>query len=681
MQIQQMEENVAIHQTLGDNPNTDNGLTPDELKAKFDEGAVALKKFLNEKVVPLLNEHDDLLESFLETIGDLGDLDTNDKSSLVAAINEVLANGGGTPVDYYTVSYNGAGIVWSSAKPTIRGGTALLTTFTVADKYTLKSVEVLMGGVDITRTAYVAGQRTISIPAVTGDVSITVTTVKQHDFTEFDVKFYQGSVDDSTGVFTSGAVMTRAATDPVIDATNNSIAFKFSNSSEYISDSSAYISLNIYRYSASGEYLGRCTLAGEPTTQAWANKIYVDQSYSLQSGYKYRVYVAKPTSIVTNALFIEYLNSCTSFLISDGPDDSGLSVDADYAQDYGVMSASLTPDPSNKYLAGPFANAIISARNAWMLEYNGDTRKIPLIIHTDQHGRLTSQLSLFDFLSENINWYELSKIVNLGDVVGDHWEDADTEHPLTECAELEGYLSCYKNIPYSKRLDVFGNHDTWYHNAAGPDVVIQDQARLSRYFKNIYARRDNNAGYFTVCDDYFNVKYVVISCFEYTTSRSAFRISTKQMSWLIEELSKNDGYDVVIVSHVPLLSDPTKWIYPTGQTSNSTYRVSNVNTDDFFSARKTKGSGRIVDSEGVSHNYNFSGCTTDLLCSLHGHTHHDGYLYLNRTLLVNVFDWFADTTFFFVLIDRKNQRLDIWKVSNPNDTPLVQNYKVPFNSP
>jgi hypothetical protein len=87
----------------------------------------------------------------------------------------------------------------------------------------------------------------------------------------------------------------------------------------------------------------------------------------------------------------------------------------------------------------------------------------------------------------------------------------------------------------------------------------------------------------------------------------------------------------------------------------------------------------ITDSDGVAHDYDFSGCTTDLLCSLHGHTHHDGYLYLNGTLLVSTFDWFADTTFFFVLIDREDNQLNVWKVSDPSDGPLVQHYQIPFN--
>ena len=626
----------------------------------------------------LLDKIDNAADTLAAQIGDLAELDTTDKSSIVAALNEVLASGGGS-VDYFSVSYDGAGIIWGSAKPSIRAGAPLTTSFSVAENYTLQSVKVLMGGINITASVYDAAQASINIPAVTGDVIITCITEKEPELTPINVEIKKGRLHFDTGEFEAGVVATRYATDPAVDATELALVFKFLDNPDYNTDATVALDLDIHRYDAAGAHIGTFTLDGEPTTNYWINKIYIGQPYTLQAGYKYRLWIAKPSWAISNDNFVEYLNNNVKFWLSDEVSTTGLSVDADYAMDYDAMPAALTPEASNKYLAGAFADAIISARNEWMREYNGDIRKIPVILHTDQHGRLNTGLPLFDFLSDNINWYEISKIINLGDVVADHWSDADTEHPLTECAELDNYLSCYKRIPHSKRLDIFGNHDTWYHDENGADTVVPDQARLSRYFKNIYARRDNNSGYFVVKDNYFNVKYVVLSCFEYTTSRSVFRISTAQMLWLIDELSKNDGYDVIIVSHVPLLSDPEKWIYPTGQTSNSFHRVSNVDTDAFFAARKTKGAGTITDSDGVVHDYDFSGCTTDLLCSLHGHTHHDGYLYLNGVLLVNVFDWFADTTFFFILVDRKDNQLNVWKVSNPSSGPQVQNYQIPFN--
>ena len=63
MSISGLSENVSIHQTLGDNPNTDNNLSADELKALFDQAAEILKAYLNNIVVPEINRLAPLAEA------------------------------------------------------------------------------------------------------------------------------------------------------------------------------------------------------------------------------------------------------------------------------------------------------------------------------------------------------------------------------------------------------------------------------------------------------------------------------------------------------------------------------------------------------------------------------------------------------------------------------------------
>lgn len=72
---------------------------------------------------------------------------------------------------YYSISYTLTNVTSSSAIATIKSGEAYTTTLSVADNYTIKSVTVTMGGVNITSSAYSNG--TISISEVTGDVVIT----------------------------------------------------------------------------------------------------------------------------------------------------------------------------------------------------------------------------------------------------------------------------------------------------------------------------------------------------------------------------------------------------------------------------------------------------------------------------------------------------------------------------
>ncbi len=58
MAIANMTANVAIHQTLADEPNAENGLSAQALKEKFDAGAVALKSYINGTLVPAVNRLD-----------------------------------------------------------------------------------------------------------------------------------------------------------------------------------------------------------------------------------------------------------------------------------------------------------------------------------------------------------------------------------------------------------------------------------------------------------------------------------------------------------------------------------------------------------------------------------------------------------------------------------------------
>nr|DAT40921.1 MAG TPA: hypothetical protein [Caudoviricetes sp.] len=55
--IPELTADVEVIQKLGRRPNTDDGLTEAGFKAKFDEAGIAIKKFINEKVVPAINDY------------------------------------------------------------------------------------------------------------------------------------------------------------------------------------------------------------------------------------------------------------------------------------------------------------------------------------------------------------------------------------------------------------------------------------------------------------------------------------------------------------------------------------------------------------------------------------------------------------------------------------------------
>lgn len=65
--LEKLLKSVEIIQALGDNPNIDDGLSSEELKMKFDEAARIIKAYLNESLVPYVNQ---LSESISKQLDD-----------------------------------------------------------------------------------------------------------------------------------------------------------------------------------------------------------------------------------------------------------------------------------------------------------------------------------------------------------------------------------------------------------------------------------------------------------------------------------------------------------------------------------------------------------------------------------------------------------------------------------
>ena len=93
-------------------------------------------------------------------------------------LSSITINGGTvdpTPTpNTYTVTNNLSNASTSNSATSVKEGTSYSATITASSGYRLKSVTVIMGGVDITSSVYSNGR--ISISDVTGNVVITVTT-------------------------------------------------------------------------------------------------------------------------------------------------------------------------------------------------------------------------------------------------------------------------------------------------------------------------------------------------------------------------------------------------------------------------------------------------------------------------------------------------------------------------
>lgn len=86
--IQEFSKNVAVHQQLGDNPNTDDNLSASELKATFDRPAEDIKEYVNGTLVPAIQE--------LEEYGDSVSADLSDKGKEITKIKQAVIRAQGS---------------------------------------------------------------------------------------------------------------------------------------------------------------------------------------------------------------------------------------------------------------------------------------------------------------------------------------------------------------------------------------------------------------------------------------------------------------------------------------------------------------------------------------------------------------------------------------------------------
>ena len=151
-------------------------------------------------------------------------------------------------------------------------------------------------------------------------------------------------------------------------------------------------------------------------------------------------------------------------------------------------------------------------------------------------------------------------------------------------------------------------------------------------------------------------------------------------------MEKNDGLDIVILSHVPVFRTyDSKRIPQTDGNVDSEYEwtadpiaKTSCTFDDMLKARNDQTSGTITDSYGNIHNYDFSSCTGKILCCLSGHEHADYYGY-RYGILQYIFDsaHYDKKPYYFGSIDKYGGKLKLRKVCN-DDT--VYSYNVPLTN-
>lgn len=317
----------------------------------------------------------------------------------------------------------------------------------------------------------------------------------------------------------------------------------------------------------------------------------------------------------------------------------------------GEIELPTTPASGTLSLGGLATNWLDSVKtsfDAMMADYKSDAVDgIPLFIATDLHG-ISYELAR---VPHNYDSRVFSII--LGDLCGDVFNN-------NQIAKIKDAQKPITNI-----VSVAGNHDVFVRAS---DEDLPSYYAVNDAFRCTNAKRPDNKLCQTVFDNHHGVKYLVISPYQIQETKEDTlkkSIGTAEMTWLLGELSANDGYDIVVCSHEPFDSS---WVTREGETREDAGYGFYSGVRSVLGARKAFASGTVTDADGVEHAYDFTNLKTKCLCSFHGHLHQELYSqtdgwteYLETKYTIS----YADTVS-WALIDRNAMTLTIYKAGQDN---------------
>ena len=119
--IPELTADMEVIQKLGRRPNVDDGLTEAGFKAKFDEAGIAIKKFINEKVVPAINDYVVSTDGLLDRTGGTMTGDIAMSGNKVTGLGAPSDNADAANKSYVDTALNNAKTVAKTATLTVAG--------------------------------------------------------------------------------------------------------------------------------------------------------------------------------------------------------------------------------------------------------------------------------------------------------------------------------------------------------------------------------------------------------------------------------------------------------------------------------------------------------------------------------------------------------------------------------
>lgn len=270
---------------------------------------------------------------------------------------------------------------------------------------------------------------------------------------------------------------------------------------------------------------------------------------------------------------------------------------------------------------------------------------IPFFISTDRHGRGLEVNRWLNNYDNDANGMDVLNI-NLGDTVIDTFGIAAMENILARSRQIKRFVS------------VVGNHEM-KEGTETPNSYDINRTYITTMDK---VKAVSPLNCYSIVDGSHNYKIMVVDT---NIIGAGQGLTTAAAEWVIKELESSDGKDILWLNHWPLF-DSCQQRGDETETTDGINTITGGNAVQFaiwqmLVDRKNKASGTYTDHDGVDHAYDFTNCTSDLLCCLHGHNHAEWFT-TAKGLTAYTADMCGDTgCCTFGLIDRTSGKVTFWK--------------------
>lgn len=300
---------------------------------------------------------------------------------------------------------------------------------------------------------------------------------------------------------------------------------------------------------------------------------------------------------------------------------------------------------------------VLKSYEEFNLEIEENDNVISMIVTTDQHGCVKKDSEIYSYIDSIVDWDNISKIINLGDTV----------KLLGNKKDLNNYIKATECLPENKRIEVMGNHDKLY---------LGNRNKLKEtYFSSAFSTKNDENNAFVVYDEKYNVRYLSVDTMQFPWTYKNGLLTTSQADFLISELEKVESSDIILLSHSYIFKDDivnrdNEHFTGSDYFIGNDKKYSDVKESflEMLSARNEKSKGVLLDCSGVEHPYDFTNCESELLMTLHGHHHDEGYeekdgvtQFLFQSLRFDN-DKNEPNCIYFAYIDRSNNIFKCWKI-------------------